>query len=288
MTSHAVPLLVLALAIATGPAYASAAPAPPSHPAFASVGIGLTLTPTDAPTGGFVAAKLAVADPMGRLAGVVRAVAIRPEAGGPTILCPASIAPKTVQDVSVRLPVISAQQAFVVRLLPADDVAATPLHQAIVPLEVTDLNAVERARGALIDPDAYQGRLEDLPRWPPDLLRTVFLAAVLACVALGGALFIRRPAIRLLAAAAVVTAGSFVLAHVLGDCPTVLVRPAGPVTIVTCRRTVAWSHPSSMLPIYWNQRSMERDDLVLRPEGDLTVTLHPQDVRVFRRTEGNR
>jgi hypothetical protein len=177
---------------------------------------------------------------MGRLAGVVRAVAIRPEAGGPTILCPASIAPKTVQDVSVRLPVISAQQAFVVRLLPAADVAATPLHQAIVPLEVTDLNAVERARGALIDPDAYQGRLEDLPRWPPDLLRTVFLAAVLACVALGGALFIRRPAIRLLAAAAVVTAGSFVLSSARpGRSPS---SPAaapspGPTPPTCCRST---------------------------------------------------
>jgi hypothetical protein len=266
-------------------AMAAPSPATATNPS-ASAGVGLTLAPAGAPVDGFIPARLAVADPQGRLTGVVRAVAIRPEAGGPTILCPASIAPKTVQDLPVRLPVISAQQAFVVRLLPAADAAATPLHQAIVPLEVTDLNAVEQARNALIDSHSYDGRLEDLPRWPPALLRTVFLAAVLACVALGGALFIRRPAIRLLAAAAVVAAGSFVLAHVLGDCPDVLVRPAGAVTIVTCRRTANWSHPSDMLPVYWNQRTMERDDLILRPEGDLTVTLHPGDVRVFRRTEG--
>jgi hypothetical protein len=271
--------------VATLASAAFAAPSSaPTATAPAPAGVALTLAPAGAPANGFVPARLNVADPQGRLGGVVRGVAVRPEAGGPTILCPASIAPKTVQDLPVLLPVISAQQAFLVRLLPATDAAAKPLHEAIVPLEVTDLNAVDRSRNALIDPDAYQGRLEDMPHWPPALLRTVFLAAVLAGVALAGALFIRPPAIRLLAAAAVVAAASFVLDHVLGDCPDVLVRPVGPVTVVTCRRTVAWSHAADMLPVYWNQRTMQRDDLILRPEGELTVTLHPEDVRVFRRT----
>jgi hypothetical protein len=245
--------------------------------------VGLRLTAAGSPGDGFVPARLNVADPDGRLGGVVRGVSLRPEAGGPTIFCPASIAPKTVQDLPVPLPVISAQQTFLIRLLPAPNAAARPLHEALVPLEVPDLAVVERARGALIDPDAYQGRLEDLPHWPPALLRTVFLAVVLTCVALAGAMFIRRPTFRVLAAALVVVAGSFVLGHVLGDCPDVLVHPAGAVTVVTCRRTVNWSHPADMLPVYWSQRTMERDNLVFRPDGELTVTLRPDAVRVFRR-----
>jgi hypothetical protein len=238
-----------------------------------------------APTAeGFLRARLTVADPNGQLGGVVRAVSCRPKRGGPTLLHAASIPPRTHQVLEVLLPAVSAQETFVVRLLSAEGQGAAALREAEVPVTFANLDAVDSARGALVDSAAYEDWLEELPRWPPWLLRGVVLTAVLVCLALGGVLLVRPAIPRVLAVAAVAAAGTFATWRAASDCETVLARRVGDLTVVTCRRTAPWSCPAEGIgPVYGSQSQMDRDDMVYRPGRSLTVTLRPADVRIFRR-----
>jgi hypothetical protein len=233
---------------------------------------------------GFLPAVLTVADPNGDLSGAVRGVSLRRLRGGPTLLYPTSIAPGTEQDVSVALPVVSVEESYVVRLLADEDASGAPLAELRVPLTVPKVDLVERARGALIDPAAYDGWLEDLPRWPGWLLRTVFLTAAVICVAMGAALFIRRPALRLAAVVCLVIAGALATAWVLSQCEVVSVRRSGALTILGCRRTTSLQRsPPLARPVYWSPRQMDADDMVYSPGRYATLTLHPNQVRLFRR-----
>jgi len=233
---------------------------------------------------GFLPAVLTVADPNGDLGGVVRGVSLRRLRGGPTLLYPTSIAPGTEQDVSVALPVVSVEGSYVVRLLADEDASGAALAELRVPLTVPNVDLVERARGGLIDPTAYDGWLEDPPRWPGWLLRTVFLTAAVISVAMGAALFIRRPALRLAAVLLLVLAGTLVTAWVLSQCEVVSVRRSGSLTILGCRRTTTLRRsPPLARPVYWSPRQMDADDMVYCPGRCATLTLHPDQIRLFRR-----
>lgn len=254
----------------------------------------VSLSPADGNGAGevtFLRASLRVEDPNAELPGVVAAVSLRRTLGGPTLLYRASIAPGTRQAVDVLLPVVSLQQAFTVRLLAADDPAGPVLKEADVSVTAPSVGAVERARAALVDPAAYEAYLEDLPRWPAWLLRGVLLTLVLTAVALAAALFVRSPAARLVLLLAVTAGGVVatwqVLARcevVLVRCKVVLVRASEETVVVRCRRTSSWSHEADgALPVYWSPRQMDQDTMVYRPGRRLTLTIRPEEVRVFRR-----
>ena len=197
----------------------------------------------------------------------------------------ASIAPGAHGSFRVLLPMVSVRQTYVVRLLAeASPMAAVVLRQTVT-VETDNVGAVEAARNLLIDPPAYDDYIEDLPRWPTWATRNTFLVSLLMMVAMGATLLVRHPAWRLAAAGAVVAVATGAIYAGLANCPLVITRQVGDVWCVSCRRTATWSAPADGLgPIYWRPRQMDQDDMVYQPAQTLTLTLHPKEVRLFRRT----
>jgi len=233
---------------------------------------------------GFLPATLHVADPNGRLPGVVGGIGLRRKAGGPTLLYAASVAPRTEQTLGVVLPAVSVQDRYVVRLLAEDRSDAPLMARREVAVTFPRVEAVEEARGRLLDPAAYQDWIEDVPRWPPWLPRSVFLAGAVFCAVLGGALFVRHPARRVLAVLVLTAGGTAAVARLVTAPPAIVTRHDGPLTVVTARRTTVWSCPADGVgPIYWSRPRFDADDAVIRPGGRLTVTVRPSEVRLFRR-----
>jgi len=250
----------------------------------AAVEVRLTPLPAAAITAeGFIPAVLTVADPNGELPRAARALAIRRLAGGPTMFYETSMAPGATGSFRVLLPMVSVRETYVVRLLAEASPTAPAVLRRDVTAETDNVAAVEAARDKLIDPPAYDAFIEDLPRWPTWVTRSIFLAAVLLLVAMGSALLIHRRGWRLAAACAVVAVASAGLYISLSQCPSVLSRRGGDILAVSCRRTATWSAPAKGVgPVYWRPQQMNQDDMVYQPDAALTVTLHPNEVRLFR------
>ncbi|MGB2821436.1 MAG: hypothetical protein WBF17_10670, partial [Phycisphaerae bacterium] len=101
---------------------------------------------------------------------------------------------------------------------------------------------------------------------------------------MGAALFVRRPAPRLAAVVSLVLAGTLATAWVLSQCQVVSVRRSGALTILGCRRTTTlWRSEPALAPLYRSRRQMDADDMVYCPGRYVTLTLHPDQVRLFRR-----
>jgi len=238
---------------------------------------------------GFTPAELAVADANGQLPRAAQALTLRRQAGGPTMFYQASIAPGTRGSFRVMLPMVSVRQAYVVRLLAdASPTAAVVLRQTVT-AETDNVGAVEAARNLLIDPPAYDDYIENLPRWPTWATRNVLATSLLMLVAMGATLLVRRPAWRLAVAGVVVAVASGAIHAGLADCPLVITRQNGNILAVSSRRTTTWSAPAEGLgPIYWRARQMDQDDMVYQPGRTLTLTLHPNEVRLFSRRTADR
>jgi hypothetical protein len=250
----------------------------------AAVEIGLAPLPAGAVTAeGFVPAELTVADPNSQLPQAARALAIRRQAGGPTMFYEASMAPGATGSFRVLLPMVSVRETYLVRLLAEASPTAPDVLRRDVTAQTDNIAAVEAARDRLIDPPAYDGYIEDLPRWPTWVARNVFLAAVGLMVAMGSTLLIRRQTWRLAAAGAAVAVVSAGLYFSLSQCPSVLQRRGGDILAVSCRRTATWAADAKGIgPVYWRPQQMNQDDMVYQPDRVLTVTLHPAEVRLFR------
>ncbi len=253
-------------------------------PAMAAVDVRLTPLPSAAVTAeGFVPAELTVADPNGELPRAARALAIRRASGGPTMFYETAMAPGATGTFRVLLPMVSVRETYVASLLAEASPTAPAVLQRDVTAQTDNVAAVEAARDKLIDPPAYDGYMEGLPRWPTWVVRNVFLAAVLLLVAMGSTLLIRRQLWRLAAGGAAVAVASAGLYISLSQCPSVMERRSGDILAVSCRRTATWSVPARGIgPIYWRPQQMNQDDMVYQPDRMLTVTLHPAEVRLFR------
>jgi len=252
--------------------------------ADAAVEVRLAPLPAAAVTAeGFIPAELTVADPNSELPRAARALAIRRAAGGPTMFYETSMAPGATGSFRVLLPMVSVRETYVVRLLAEASPTAPAVLRRDVTAQTDNVAAVEAARDKLIDPPAYDGYIEDLPRWPTWVARSIFLAAILLLVAMGAALLIGRRGWRLVAAGAAVAVASAGLYVSLSQCPSVLERRGGDILAVSCRRTATWSVPAQGIgPVYWRPQQMNQDDMVYQPDAALTVTLHPAEVRLFR------
>ncbi len=233
---------------------------------------------------GFTPAELAITDSNSLLPAPARALTLRRAAGGPTMFYEASIAPGTKGSFRVLLPMVSVRQEYVVRLLADTSPTAKVILQQNVSAETDNVVAVEAARKTLVDPPAYDDYIEDLPRWPTWAARNVVIVSLLMLVALGATLLIRRTRWRLVAGAAVVAIASTAIYAGLANCPIVVTQREGDVLVVSCRRTTTWSAPAKGLgPVYWRTRQMDRDNMVYQPAHKLTLTLRPNEVRLFRR-----
>jgi hypothetical protein len=248
-------------------------------------GVGIRLEPRAAVSGvrgGLLPARLHVADANASLPAIVRAVRVRRRAGGPVVWYETAIAPNSTQALDVLLPVASAQEVYVVRLLAGAGTPASVLAEREVPVD-WPAAAAAASREALIDPAAYDAYAEELPLWGGSLLRWVFLAAVLGCAALAAALLIRRPFPRLAAVAIVLAAGTFIAWHVLTSRRVLVVREADGLLAVTSRRTAAWTaHRSDLVCVFASPGHLDADGTECWPGERLRVVIRPHEVRLFR------
>jgi hypothetical protein len=290
---------ILAAALAALAAGRVAAVEPPAGPP-ADVTVSLEPAPSQRAAMPYAAAVLTVENAADVGGPLIEAVAVRPADGGPTLVRRAEVAPQARQTLTVELPVVSVRQEYDVRLL----AGAEPGSPA-----VAERRAVVNWPAALfaepymplIDARPYrawEGR-RSLPHWPQGLLRSVFVAAVLFCVALSATLLIRRPGLRaacvlLLAGAAAVAAVAALPLAAAGDvpvvadfayCPPAATRPARQdLLALTCRRTARWRRvEAGLVPIYDSRQQMAADTMVVEEGGVVSVRLRPDDVRLFRR-----
>lgn len=254
------------------------------RPAGAEVAVRLVPAASPpAPDAAFLPAVLAIADPNGDLPAVVGAVSLRRREGGTTVLYAVSAAPGGRTTIPVDLPAVSSQQAYTIRLLTREGSAEAPLKVLDASISWPDLGAIEQARRRLVDPDLYSAHAEDLPRWDPATVRGLFLAAAACCAILAGALLIGRAGLRAAAVAALALAAAATMMAMACRQETLVIRRDGPLLVLTCRRTTAWSCPDAgLIPVYGSPRQMDEDDMVYRPGRGFALTIRPEEVRLFR------
>jgi len=257
-------------------------------PAGAETSVSLEAAPAQAPAiAPYRAAVLTVRHASGPGAQVIGAVAVRQLEGGPTILLPVTIPPGSSRQLTVPLPAVSSQQSYRVTLRgEGGDIEQFDLPVAW-PVELLTTES-------WIDPQAYRPWEYDLPRWPPAMLRNVFIAAALSGLALAGALFIPVWAGRIVATALIVTAACVAVTVPLRSADVLVVRrvafPAASTEqrpqalwVLTCRRHAEWRHDARrMHPVYFDARQMRADEAVIVPDGEIRVPLRPDEVRLFR------
>lgn len=225
---------------------------------------------------------------------VVRGVTLREWDGGPTFSLSVTVPPGTTQTFTVPLLAVSVRQKYSVGLFrgpaPGMQAARRPARRrdgqvsgAVCRIEwPPELVNPE----AIIDPQLYRKWQDELPTWPPGLLRNMFLAAVLTCLALAGTLFVRRGWGR--AAAIVIVVGiATVGVWRLVRLPRTVIRRddrAGGLIALTCRRSAQWRHSGRLIPIYYDESQMRADESVifLGPDPAITVRLRPHEVRLLR------
>jgi hypothetical protein len=216
--------------------------------------------------------------------GVIRAVALRWDQGGPTIVQPAAVAPRSEQTVTVALPAVSGQQTFRVRFLPSDDPAAMPIDAIDARIHwKTDLLTTE----LFAVPPNCRALADTPPTWPPELLRGIFLASIVGASALAGVLFLHRGAVRVVALVALVGVGAAIAATLhTQEVIATTIAAEGQVLAIGCRRSTSWStDETAVAPLYLDKLQWQQDTAVVRPGWGITVNLAPGEVRFFRLTD---
>lgn len=213
---------------------------------------------------------------------IIRAISVRAVQGGPTMLKPITIAPKTGQKVFIDLPAFSQEQTYTVSLY-TDEKAQTqldPARKIRINWPVESVNA-----GAFIDLPCYREQFETLPDWPRRLRVGLVIAASLMGIALGGIMFIRKGAVRGVLLILTVAAAAIVMWQVSATYKSVIVTTdeTGRDVIVKCRRTSQWTtEDKTLVPIYYSKAHLAEDNAVISGDG-ISVTIKPNEVRIFRR-----
>lgn len=278
--------------------------------AFAETGVSLTPTKGDANFLPYCPAQMTIQNDSEQ---VIRAVALRWRGTGPTLLHDVTIPPRTRHVMTVLLPAVEVQQTYQVRLLAGGALESPAIAELRASVSWPPEDVQESDAGFFNAPlcRAWESRL---PTWPASLLRNVFLAAVLTCLACGGVAFVGRSRLRtamILLIAAVSTGATWLIvsgekvlfeqvvdtwaspgagspdASAVSTAPrtTQAAPPARSKSlwVISCRRTVEWTRPDTTLcPVYQDRRQMLEDNLVVRWDKGLTVRLNPEEVRIFR------
>ncbi len=240
---------------------------------------------------------------------IVRGLGIRWKSGGPTFLHEVIIAPGTKLTLSVPLPTLSVQSTYQVRLLAEKPSAENANAPAIAELDATvtwPAQDVEEARATFVDSAAYRRVESNLPLWPENLRRNLFITLFLTCLVSAGVLFIRGAALRIvallviasggvLASAVQITREKTVFEQVVPAKPTMapsIESPptnnadAGKLLMISCRRTTEWTGPAaSVIPVYANLRDLSTDTTTIVWGRELHTVVHPDKVRLLRMRE---
>ncbi len=231
------------------------------------------------PAGPYRNAEIAVTNTSDR---IIRTITIRAVQGGPTILKPAAIPPQTGQKLFVTLPAFSQEQSYTVSLY-ADEERQTQIEP---PCEVRIKWPVESIDiEKFIDNPCYNEQFDLLPDWPRRLRVGLLTAGLLTGIALGGIMFIRKPAVRSVLLVLIVAAAATVMWKVPTTYKSVIVTNDGNGgdVIVKCRRTSQWTtDDKTLVPIYYSKAHIAEDNAVIGPDG-LSVTIRPDEVKIFRR-----
>ncbi len=210
------------------------------------------------------------------------AVRLTPRPGGPAVQVPVVISPDEELSLVVPLPAVSAEQTY----------RAALLTDAAEAGEVMDGQDVEIAwpvdalsRDVMLDSSAYRPFADDLARWPPETRQALFAGLVLTALALTATLLIRRTGRRLAAAGGVVVLAAAGVSAAMRAAPLVEERYAedGRTAALSSRRTVRWEGDARWRPVYYAPWQMRGDDMLIRPGAGVSLTLHPDQVRVLRR-----
>jgi len=213
---------------------------------------------------------------------VIRFAALRWEYGGPELVYPVTVAPRRQASLTVALPAMAVQQFYDVRLLGS----FTPRRRVVAAIRAPITWPAELVqREAFITADMSAPYKSHLPLWPAKLLRNIFLAAVVVCVAGAGTLLLRGPIVRLVGLVALVVIASGITVTGLARQPLIERQfdETGRLLILTARRTVQWqSDDARWVPVYDNPAEVIEETLVVYPDG-LDLTLRPHEVRLLRR-----
>lgn len=238
-------------------------------------------------------AELTVRNAGGETASVIRAVQIRESQGGPTFVVAVTVPPDSTRTVRVKLPAVSLQQTYRVRLLTEMRADSPAVSEFELPLtwDVELVNTEE-----WIDAEAYAPWEGDLPSWSPTVKRNVFLTAVLISLAMAAALFV-PPTWRTAALILVAAAGCYAATLPLRSVDVVVERRLTlphprqrqqdqTLWALTSRRTTPWTREGiELTPIYRHRGEMLSDDTVIGPGDRIRLSLRPADLRLLRQAK---
>ena len=193
--------------------------------------------------------------------------------------------------------------------VPSNAYVLPDLVSAIAELDATvtwPAQDVEEARATFVDSAAYRRVESNLPLWPENLRRNLFITLFLTCLVSAGVLFIRGAALRIvallviasggvLASAVQITREKTVFEQVIPAKPTMAASiespptnnaDAGKLLMISCRRTTEWTGPAaSVIPVYANLRDLSTDTTTIVWGRELHTLLHPDKVRLLRMRE---
>ncbi len=220
---------------------------------------------------------------------IVRAVGVRLAQGGPEYVFGFVISPGESLDASIDLPVMTAQQAYQVRLMSGDDPNADCIHQQVIetswPAELT-------TPGVFVDGLLWRRFESDQPSWPSSTKRNLILALAVLCIGVITCFLICRTTLRLAAIAALSTIWAVVAIpaistpilhehHARLEAVPQGISPH--VLIIGSLRTVRHStQATNLLPVYLSERAMQAEDMVVHMRTGSSFTVTPGWPRVFR------
>lgn len=222
------------------------------------------------------------------------AVRLRWRDGGPAMQFPLVIPPKAQATRAVYLPAVSVSQTYDIDLLPKDEFAVTPITRATA--EITwpiDLLTTD----AFIDPYALRPFTDQILQWSQTLRKSFYTTLVIMTLAFLGVFFFRHPVHKVVYATAVLLIAGLVLITLpkYFD-PSEEVKTVGNDTLLEVRRTTTLPGTnertrslSNILaqnyPIYGSLQSMKEDNLIVRENRDVHLTIRPGQSHIFRNRE---
>ena len=216
---------------------------------------------------------------------IIHGLTLRERGGGPTFYLPTTIPPDTTRVFTVPLLAVAVRQTYTIGLM-QDSAPGAGARMPEYTCEIewpTELVNPE----AIIDPELYRSWQQELAAWPAGLIRNVFLAGALTCLALAAVLLVRRPALRAAAVAAIVIVASASVWEMLQSAQTVICSEdeAASLIALTCRRSTEWRRSGRrIVPVYRSKAHMARDKsgILLGHDPVITVRLRPSEVQLLR------
>jgi len=214
----------------------------------------------------------------------VHSITLSESRGGADLQVELTVPPKSKQTVRIALPAAAVHQDYTAAVVASEGTSAGKIADVACAIEwpAEDVNP-----HVLIDPVVCRSWEEELLVWPGRVVRSTFLIALVASLALAGTLLVRRPVIRTTALLLLLVAASAAIWGYLDEEPTVVIDDAGEQYLaVRCLRSADWVRIEGPVgPVYSSAAQMQADRTVLLAgaDGGAFVWIRPDQVLLFRR-----